>query len=87
VQARLSSREGEESGRGRCEEMRGSGQPFYRRPEEGRSGGWRAPARRTAAAIMAAQWWRWDGSVKMVACGYTVTVCGDELVPNFTGEE
>jgi hypothetical protein len=26
-------------GRGQCEKMRGSGQPFYRRPEEGRGGG------------------------------------------------
>jgi hypothetical protein len=67
--------------------MRGSGQPLYRRPEEGRRGGWWAPMRRTTAAIMAAQWWRWDGSVKMVACGYMVTACRDELVPNFTSEE
>jgi hypothetical protein len=69
VPAQLSSGEGEESGQGRCEEMRGSGRPFYRCSGEGRSGGWRAPARCTATAIMATQWWRWDSSVKTVACG------------------
>jgi hypothetical protein len=73
-------------GRGWCEEMRGSGRPFYRRPEEGRGGGWRAPARRTAAAIMAAQWWRWDGSVQTVEGTHPVIVYRDESVPNFTGE-
>jgi hypothetical protein len=35
---------------------------------------------------MAAQWWRWDGSVKTVVCEYTVTARGDESVPNFTSE-
>jgi hypothetical protein len=78
VPAQLSSGEGEERGRGRCEKMRGSGRPFYRRTEEGRSGDWRAPARRTAPTIMAAQWWQWDGSVGTVVCGYTVTARGDE---------
>jgi hypothetical protein len=73
-------------GRGRCEERWSSGGPFYRRSREGRGGGWRAPARRTAAAIMAAQWWRWDGLVKTVAYGHPLTVYRDESVPNFTGE-
>jgi hypothetical protein len=63
-------------GRGRCEEMRGSGRPFYRRPG-GKGGGRRAPARHAEAAIMAVQWWRRDGSVQAVASGHPVTVRGD----------
>jgi hypothetical protein len=35
---------------------------------------------------MAAQWWRWDGSVQTVASGHSVTVYRDESVPNFTCE-
>jgi hypothetical protein len=33
--AQLGPGEGRGSGRGRCREMRGSGRPFYRRPERG----------------------------------------------------
>jgi hypothetical protein len=66
--------------------MRGSGRPFYRRSKEGRGGGWRASARRTAAAIIAAQTWRWDGSMHTVASGHPVIVYKDESMPNFTGE-
>jgi hypothetical protein len=35
----------------------GHGRPFYRHPGKGKSGGWRAPARCTVAAIMVTQWW------------------------------
>jgi hypothetical protein len=51
--ARLSSGEGEESVRDRCEEKESSGRLFYRRPREGSRGGWLAPVRSTAAAVMA----------------------------------
>jgi hypothetical protein len=67
----IGSRGGRWSGRGRCEEIRGSGWSFYRWSRRGRKR-WQAPARIAAAAMMAhsggdgmarGRRWRRDDSV------------------------
>jgi hypothetical protein len=80
----IGSRGGGGSGRGRCEEMRGLGQSFYRRL--GRGGGGGVPARRAAAAMKAAQWWRRDGSVQVVATGRLGHSARRRKAPNLAGE-
>jgi hypothetical protein len=71
--ARLSSREGKESGQSRCEEKGSSGRPFYRLPREGSSGGWLAPLRSPIATVMATQQRGHDSSVSAMSCRYMST--------------
>jgi hypothetical protein len=79
----LSSGEGRESGRGRCEEKGSSGWPFYRRPREASDQSKLALTRCTTTAVMAHS--AEDGMARGgVPCEGVSIVGEDEAVPNFT---